>query len=310
MLTLSLLLLALFLISFHFRFSLCEHQSISTSTRLTYFFGVSTVSHFLNKMGDIDEILILQVQSFPALFNKRDPKFKNKLAKENAWKTIGDVLELDPVTCEQRWTTLRAKYTNIKKKIRDLPSGSGADEWSGLSWPYYDIMKFLDPFLVTRRTTTNFKTSVSEVTTVNSWDTMVQLLEAEPSQERVIYEPAESGSSGSTLPSPDLSEETTSGSSCSSTATPIQRIAKTNNKEGIYSPSNPKKKKNTQDELMSTMTNCFKNFGDKMERNKSDDLDFASSLAKDMAALSLEEKIVFKSDVYLLLSKVISNRKK
>lgn len=40
-----------------------------------------------------DSLLIEQVAFFPFLYDKKEQRFKSKIARENAWKTIGEILE-------------------------------------------------------------------------------------------------------------------------------------------------------------------------------------------------------------------------
>ncbi|CAG9762735.1 unnamed protein product [Ceutorhynchus assimilis] len=129
-----------------------------------------------------DGLLIEQVAGFPALFNKNDCRFKNKTAREQAWQTIAEIMGCSVEDCSNRWVVLRAKYTTLKKQIRETPSGSAG---FSISWPHYEAMGFLDPFLVTRRTISNIKLKYQNISNLESseqgqgpssiWDTMSQL---------------------------------------------------------------------------------------------------------------------------------------
>lgn len=113
-----------------------------------------------------DGLLIEEVEKFKHIYDKRSSLFKSKLARENAWKTIGKILGAEGIysryymhfdvnfdsfisagECEQRWNVLRNKYVSLKRQIGRTPSGSQAFT---ISWPYYESMKFLDPFTLTR----------------------------------------------------------------------------------------------------------------------------------------------------------------
>lgn len=50
--------------------------------------------------------------------------------------------------CEHRWIVLRAKYTGLRRQLKSIPSGSGAVRET---WPHFDSMGFLDPYLTTRK---------------------------------------------------------------------------------------------------------------------------------------------------------------
>ena len=42
-----------------------------------------------------DEVLAATVQSYPFLYDKSDPGYKDKLRKENAWNAVGDATGYD-----------------------------------------------------------------------------------------------------------------------------------------------------------------------------------------------------------------------
>ena len=42
-----------------------------------------------------DEVLAATVQSYPSLYDKSDPGYKDKLRKENAWNAVGDATGYD-----------------------------------------------------------------------------------------------------------------------------------------------------------------------------------------------------------------------
>ncbi|CAG9772087.1 unnamed protein product [Ceutorhynchus assimilis] len=127
-----------------------------------------------------DGLQIEQVSRFPALFNKKDPRFRSKTAKEAAWITIGEIMDATPEECSARFVVLRAKYTKLKKEIKLMPSGAGAYE---IDWPHFDAMGFLDPFLSTRKTTSNMPTlAVASTSTASQpssvWSSFQQCLDS------------------------------------------------------------------------------------------------------------------------------------
>ncbi|CAG9773187.1 unnamed protein product [Ceutorhynchus assimilis] len=241
-----------------------------------------------------DEHLINQVKEFPALYNKKDSRYKSKLAKENAWKTIAAILESDVVSCEQRWTSLRAKYTTIRKKLREMPSGSGSADIPCF-WPYYHMLSFLDPFLLTRRTVSNFKPSMQPIS--SAWDTLTQVLEG------TREEPEHSESDDFLTPLPSPREESLAA------PTPQQaRIQKTASASPHVELEAKKRKTETvQDELCNKMSSCIDTLNANMGQKPSD-REFALSLAQDMSVLTSEEKIFFKRNAYMLLTEILEKR--
>ncbi|CAH0562912.1 unnamed protein product [Brassicogethes aeneus] len=80
----------------------------------------------------MDEAELIRVVQFPNLYNKKHSLFKDKMARENSWKTISRLMNdhqqhemFSAVDVEKRWTSLQQKYSQQKKDIRTMPSGSG-----------------------------------------------------------------------------------------------------------------------------------------------------------------------------------------
>lgn len=98
-----------------------------------------------------DALLIQQVEQFVFLYDKKHINFKNKIQKENAWTTIGIILEQTPEACEQRWIVLRNKYNTIRRDLKNAPSGCSG-EVTRVKWPLFSYLNFLEPFIVSRKT--------------------------------------------------------------------------------------------------------------------------------------------------------------
>ena len=65
-----------------------------------------------------DTLIVEQVEKFRLLYDKSDKNFKNKIQRENAWSTIGIILDQPAKTCLQRWTVLRTKYNQCKRDYK------------------------------------------------------------------------------------------------------------------------------------------------------------------------------------------------
>ncbi|CAG9773459.1 unnamed protein product [Ceutorhynchus assimilis] len=196
------------------------------------------------------------------------------------------------VSCEQRWTSLRAKYTTLRKKIRDIPSGSGSADIP-CYWPYYTLLSFLDPFLLTRKTVSNFNVQPLVQPLFPAWDTLTQVLEA------TSEGPSESDDFLTPLPSPR--EEPLEAPSPHQVR--IQKTARPSSQVHLEA----KKRKTPQDELCSKMSSCIETINSNLGQ-KSIDREFALSLAQDMNILTTEEKICFKKNVYGLLADILQKR--
>lgn len=116
-------------------------------------------------------LLIEAVQTHPCLFDKSIVAYRNKVAKEKAWRTVAaatnasgefifkliflmlifitDILHYIAVEqCQSRWRSLRDRYVKEVNGAKP-PSGSGAKDGSG--WRYMDAMSFLQRHVAPRR---------------------------------------------------------------------------------------------------------------------------------------------------------------
>ncbi|CAH0553573.1 unnamed protein product [Brassicogethes aeneus] len=73
-----------------------------------------------------DGLLIEQVSGFPALFNKADKRYKSKLDKEAAWRTIGDILN------EMRRTTSNYQKLPEQELRAQSPPSSPSVAWDSM----------------------------------------------------------------------------------------------------------------------------------------------------------------------------------
>ncbi|KAL4718075.1 hypothetical protein ACJJTC_016225 [Scirpophaga incertulas] len=100
------------------------------------------------------ERVIIEVHLRPVLWDKRNQLYKNRDAREAAWRDI--LKELAPnyenlseeerkvadKKIQQRWRTARDTYQKDKISEKNQPSGSGSKKKKKYS--YYDILTFLD----------------------------------------------------------------------------------------------------------------------------------------------------------------------
>ncbi|CAH0546902.1 unnamed protein product [Brassicogethes aeneus] len=152
-----------------------------------------------------DGELIEQVESFSFIYNKNDPLFKDKIAKENAWQTIAAILDVSPDECEQRWSILRNRFTTELRHLKNTPSGSQATS----QWALFKALSFLTPFISARRTRGNItKSSLKSPETSHSvWDNYSQITEPEQgsaalSTEETDFMEGESSTTPSTSKTP------------------------------------------------------------------------------------------------------------
>ena len=46
----------------------------------------------MGKYSDVEELLMVEVRQFPALWNTTDHNYKNKVVKENVWTAVADTV--------------------------------------------------------------------------------------------------------------------------------------------------------------------------------------------------------------------------
>ena len=105
--------------------------------------------------SDFVEELIHEIQSHPALWDKRSRNFKDLSVKDNSWREIlnnlrsttedGKILatKLHSIdSLKKYWKNIRDTYTREKKIVMGK-SGAGLDDVES-EWPYFPLMQFLD----------------------------------------------------------------------------------------------------------------------------------------------------------------------
>ncbi|XP_046668924.1 uncharacterized protein LOC124359863 [Homalodisca vitripennis] len=112
------------------------------------------------------EVIILEVEKYPILYNKGDENYKNRNARIDAWKkvTVGVIGEEKLVELEEeklneigreiqkKWKALRDAYFR-SLKTQFAKSGSGASKKR--PYPYQQQMTFLQPVIANRQTSGN-----------------------------------------------------------------------------------------------------------------------------------------------------------
>ncbi|CAH1107398.1 unnamed protein product [Psylliodes chrysocephalus] len=113
-----------------------------------------------------EEILIDLVYKLPHLWDKKDPNYKDKVAVENGWESISQVLHMRISNVQYLWANIRTKYLKERRQLKNLPSGSGAQK----TWHLFEKLGFLDAVIATRKTKGNILKSNEESSSSEIWD--------------------------------------------------------------------------------------------------------------------------------------------
>ncbi|KAH6942922.1 hypothetical protein HPB50_011958 [Hyalomma asiaticum] len=98
----------------------------------------------LSKNVHTAEMLIEMVRNYPVLYDKRHPKHKDSLLKDDLWRKIGSELGLTGMQAQAKFKNLKDTFTKHKNKIKDLMrSGAGAAEIPTVKWVHFEAMMSL-----------------------------------------------------------------------------------------------------------------------------------------------------------------------
>ena len=70
--------------------------------------------------------------------------YKDRRARENAWKRVSAATGLTIDTCSKKWKNVRDKYVKELRKVKYWPSGG---QGPPPSWTYFSVMSFLEDSL-------------------------------------------------------------------------------------------------------------------------------------------------------------------
>ncbi|XP_011258602.2 uncharacterized protein LOC105252749 isoform X1 [Camponotus floridanus] len=119
------------------------------------------------------ETTLTEVQNVEELINevfKRTPLWDSTLPYEKRgpsrtkllWSAIDKKLNLRPGTANVKWRNLRDTYVRkLSEQKKYIPSGSAAEAKPKVSWPYFELLGFLRPTVMRRKTFSNISPPAS-----------------------------------------------------------------------------------------------------------------------------------------------------
>lgn len=90
--------------------------------------------------------IISCVECLLLLWDAKDPKYKNREARNSAWNTISEVdfdSKFTDHELQAKWTNLRIQYRSYVSKLQKTKSGQGAEENATCKWKFYNSMQFV-----------------------------------------------------------------------------------------------------------------------------------------------------------------------
>ncbi|KAI1731708.1 alcohol dehydrogenase transcription factor myb/SANT-like domain-containing protein [Ditylenchus destructor] len=92
--------------------------------------------------------LIEAYMACPQLYDLDHPEYKVPHPTMKAWQSVGEKCGASQTDCRIRWKALRDRYIKERKRVHQADPLS---EYNRKSWPLYDKMDFLDPYVEKQR---------------------------------------------------------------------------------------------------------------------------------------------------------------
>lgn len=86
------------------------------------------------------------VECLPLLWNAQDEKYKNRGARNSAWKDMSELEFESKFTdheLQAKWTNLRIQYRSYLSKSQKTKSGQGAEDHVTCKWKFFEAMQFV-----------------------------------------------------------------------------------------------------------------------------------------------------------------------
>ncbi|XP_051166648.1 uncharacterized protein LOC127284958 isoform X2 [Leptopilina boulardi] len=96
-----------------------------------------------------DYLLIDLVKYNSHLYNKELKDFKDIEKREQTWHEIAASLNISVNECQQKWVRLREKFSK-EKRVQEEFERTGNNKFKLSTWPFYEELRFLEPFIKRR----------------------------------------------------------------------------------------------------------------------------------------------------------------
>jgi len=118
-----------------------------------------------------DEILSESVRKYPALYDKTNPSFKDRVKKNSAWENVAEELNVEGggTVVEKLFCNLRKRYNKEKAKIKKLLKSGGATTGSEamIGELKLQFLQWIEPFLKPRKSLSCYINSTAELSEGN-----------------------------------------------------------------------------------------------------------------------------------------------
>ncbi|XP_037815117.1 uncharacterized protein LOC119605862 [Lucilia sericata] len=93
----------------------------------------------------MEERLIEAIRKRPFIFDKQSLMYRNKLAREKAWKSVSQVVGVSVKQCMARWRSLRDRY------VREIAKAKDPDSVGRPTWRYMKQLSFIEQHVKPKR---------------------------------------------------------------------------------------------------------------------------------------------------------------
>lgn len=157
----------------------------------------------------MEEILINGVANHPELYDTSCTLYRDRNQKDLAWRRISEEIGQPEYFCRKKWKSLRDTYTKEKRKNNERRNGSAAGV--GTKWRFATVMRFLDPFITARETSSDVGgVDVQTAENILPEDQGQPVEAAKPTDSEGV-EPSIAASPGSPVPGPSTPAATPTG---------------------------------------------------------------------------------------------------
>ena len=106
-----------------------------------------------------NELLMDEVRTYTALYDRYNKDFKDKFKKLNAWTEIGKRFGISPSQAEKKYNNIRSSFVRYLRQKKKIPTGSGRKDLPPP--PEFTNLDWLVTFIEHKYTSSNFQRSLT-----------------------------------------------------------------------------------------------------------------------------------------------------
>ncbi|XP_064483026.1 transcription factor Adf-1-like [Ornithodoros turicata] len=93
------------------------------------------------------EMICIEVEKRPWLYDNSRADYKDALKRENTWAAIGREVSMTACDCQKTWRGIRDRYARELRASEEKRSGMSAAGVYKSNWPLFTTLDFLKEFI-------------------------------------------------------------------------------------------------------------------------------------------------------------------